>query len=398
MSDLARSHAERAQWEAAEATYLELVRRYPEDPAALAAMRWLLQYWTSAEVAWQRQRHSGATIMTRDTDVGAVQNRVQQAGGEGAFLTAPRTPQDILQTRAAGTVNRGLKNVKGTNPKAPPDALAEWQKRAANLAQQVEDQSPALFERPEIQFPLAALRRARGSKSQADSVYRRFATVSPDESTKLLAERELWLGQVTSEVPRSLVTCKRTAAKPHLDGVFSDPCWHQAGEIRLRDPNAPETEGESSSLVMLSYDDEHFYLAVSCPRLPGSPPTMPVPSDRQHDADLDSHDRLAIALDVDRDYVTWYELQADIRGETRDRCWNDEGWNPQWYVAAQADETHWRLEMAIPWNEMAPQAPMPRDAWALSLMRIIPAQAVQSWTDQSVWPPQPAGFGLIRFE
>ncbi|HET6422547.1 MAG TPA: YCF48-related protein [Planctomycetaceae bacterium] len=398
MSDLAQSHVQRAQFEAAEATYLELVRRFPEDPAALSAMRWLLQYWTSAEVAWQRQRHTGTTIATRDTNIDAVQNRVQQAGGAGAFLTAPQNPQDILQTRASGTVNRGIANRKGTNPQAPPDALTEWRKRAANLAQQVEDQSPALFERPEIQFPLAALRRARGSAGQADGVYRRFSTVSPDEATKALAERELWLGQMTAEVPRNLLVCKRTPMRPHLDGLLSDPCWQHATEVTLGDPAQQDAQTTAPALVMVAYDNEFLYVAASCPRYPGALMTMPAPSDRQHDADLEAHDRLAIALDVDRDYATWYELQADVRGETRDRCWNDNAWDPQWYVAAQADETHWRLEMAIPWSEMVAAAPMPREAWGLSLTRVIPAQAVQTWAGSTSLPPRWEHFGLVRFE
>ncbi len=398
LSDLAQSHAERSQWDSAEATYLDLVRRYPEDPAALAAMRWLLQYWTSAEVAWQRQKSRGTTVTLQQNDVGAVGNRVQQAGGENAFLSAPRTIQDVIPTSAAGSVNRGLANRKGTNPQAPPDALAEWRKRASGLAQQVEEQSPTLFERPEIQFPLAALRRARGSDGQADGVYRRFSTVSPDEATRLLAERELWLGQGTAEVPRHLVVCKRTNVRPHLDGVFSDPCWHQAMELKIRDQSREEDEGEPSALVMLAYDQEFLYIAASCTRYPGTSVILPEPSDRQHDSDLDAHDRLAIAVDTDRDYATWYSFQVDQRGETHDRCWHDDGWNPQWYVAAQGDEERWRVELAIPWDELAPSAPQPREAWGISLMRVIPAQAVQSWTPQSHWPPQWDSFGLVRFE
>ncbi len=398
LSDLAQSHAERSQWDAAEATYLDLVRRYPEDPAALAAMRWLLQYWTSAEVAWQRQKSRGIEVTAQQTDVGAIQNRVQQAGGESAFIAAPRSPQDIIPTRGSGSVTRGLANKKGTNPQAPPDSLTEWRKRAANLAQQVEDQSPTLFERPEIQFPLAALRRARGSAGQADGVYRRFSTVSPDESTKLLAERELWLGQGTAEVPRHMTVCKRTNVRPHLDGVFSDPCWHQAAELTIRDQSREEEDAGPSTLVMLAYDQEFLYVAASCTRFPGAPDVQPIPSDRQHDANLEAHDRLAISFDIDRDYATWYDFQVDQRGETHDRCWNDNGWDPQWYVAAEADDEHWRVELAIPWQELAPAAPMPREAWAISLMRVIPAQAVHSWTPQANWPPRWDSFGLVRFE
>lgn len=398
LSDLAQSHAERSQWDSAEATYLDLVRRYPEDPAALAAMRWLLQYWTSAEVAWQRQKPRGTTVTLQQNDVAELGNRVQQAGGDSAFLSAPRGIRDVIPANASGSVNRGLANRKGTNPQAPPDALAEWRKRAAGLAQQVEDQSPTLFERPEIQFPLAALRRARGSAGQADGVYRRFSTVSPDEATKLLAERELWLGQGTAEVPRHLIVCKRTNVRPHLDGVFSDPCWHQAAELKIRDQSRDEDDAESSSLVMLAYDQEFLYVAASCTRLPGASVVMPEPSDRQHDANLDAQDRLAIAVDIDRDYSTWYSFQVDQRGETHDRCWMDDRWNPQWYVAAEADEDRWRVEIAIPWDELAPAAPQPRDAWAMSLLRVIPAQAVHSWTPQAHWPPRWDSFGLVRFE
>ncbi len=398
LSDLAQSHSDRSQWDSAEATYLDLVRRYPEDPAALAAMRWLLQYWTSAEVAWQRQKSRGTMVTLQQNDVGALQNRVQQAGGQSPFVAAPRSVKDIIPTSTSGSVNRGLANRKGTNPQAPPDALAEWRKRAAGLAQQLEDQSPTLFERPEIQFPLAALRRARGSAGQADGVYRRFSTVSPDESTKLLAERELWLGQGTAEVPRHLIVCKRAIVRPHLDGVFSDECWHQSTELTIRDQSREEDDAGPSALVMLAYDQQFLYVAASCTRLPGAPVTMPVPSDRQHDAALQDQDRLAIALDVDRDYATWYGFQVDQRGETHDRCWNNDGWDPQWYVASQADEERWRVELAIPWDELAPAAPMPRDAWAISLMRVIPAHAVHSWTPQSHWPVQWDSFGLVRFE
>ena len=168
--------------------------------------------------------------------------------------------------------------------------------------------------------------------------------------------------------------------------------------MKLQDSNQPDEEAAAAAMIMLAYDDEFLYVASSCPRYPGAPATSPVPADRQHDADIVAHERLAIALDIDRDYSTWYELQADIRGETHDRCWNDAGWDPQWYVAAQADDSHWRLEIAIPWSEMVATAPQPREAWGLSLTRLIPAQAVQTWAGHAHASPRWENFGLIRFE
>jgi hypothetical protein len=85
---------------------------------------------------------------------------------------------------------------------------------------------------------------------------------------------------------------------------------------------------------MFCYDREFLYLAASIPRAEYVSADGVETGGRQHDADLSGHDRLAISLDVDRDYATWYTLEVDQRGWTRDQCWDDQGWNPKWYVAA----------------------------------------------------------------
>ena len=51
VAEVAQRYRRQSQFDHAEATYLDLVRRYPDQPAALEGLRWLLQYWTSAEIA-----------------------------------------------------------------------------------------------------------------------------------------------------------------------------------------------------------------------------------------------------------------------------------------------------------------------------------------------------------
>jgi hypothetical protein len=113
---------------------------------------------------------------------------------------------------------------------------------------------------------------------------------------------------------------------------------------------------------------------------------------------LSRHDWLGIALDIDRDYTTWYECRVDQRGWTSDRCWDNDGWDPQWYVAADGDDARWRVEAAIPWSELSPQPPRANEAWAIGLVRTVPAIAQEGWAGPAQWPPRWDSFGLLRFE
>jgi hypothetical protein len=404
MSEVALRFRRQSQWEHAEAVYLDLVRRYPDQPAALDGLRWLLQYWTSAEVAWQRIKSTGVVQARSTNDVDGLPGRVEQAVASGTeFLAAPITIADVIQQRTQKDVDRGLANRKPVGDGAPPDSLAGWQQRAAELARQLEEQSPALFRQPEIQFPLAALRRARGNAGQADAIYRTFQSASPDDPVRQLVERELWLGAHTPEVPRQIIACRFTDERPYLDGVLSDACWQQAREVRLGESGAVDIHGapidtEARPLLMFAHDHEFLYIAASVPRHREAPADPPQPAGRTHDADLSRHDWLGIALDIDRDYATWYECRVDQRGWTSDRCWDNDGWNPQWYVAADADAARWRIEAAIPWSELSPRPPEPREAWAISLVRTVPALAQEGWSGPAQWPPRWDSFGLLRFE
>ena len=151
-------------------------------------------------------------------------------------------------------------------------------------------------------------------------------------------------------------------------------------------------------MLMLAYDREFLYVAMRVPREAGPPQDPPLTTGRQHDADLSRHDRVSIRLDIDRDYSTWYEFQVDQRGWTAESCWEDRRWNPTWYVAAERDETDWRVEAAIPWKDLSPTPPQPSTIYGLSVLRTTPSVGLQSWTHPATAKTQPASFGLLKFE
>ncbi|HID23406.1 MAG TPA: hypothetical protein EYP14_13550, partial [Planctomycetaceae bacterium] len=69
----------RGRWDLAEETWLELARRFPDHPAAGPAMRWLFCYWSSAELAWQRNRKTVAQTARQQSDPKAIVEEVRQS-------------------------------------------------------------------------------------------------------------------------------------------------------------------------------------------------------------------------------------------------------------------------------------------------------------------------------
>lgn len=428
LRDLADEYRKRSQFELVESTYVELIRRYPKEPGSLDAMRWLIQFWSSSETAWQRTQamKSGSSVTQSDPRRGEV---IQQIGGQiddGAAANrisrlAQRDASSDSTSSSSGPVrlntridfdathSRDKKSTKPGRLKIERDgdwrtgAVAEWHSRAGALAKQLQATSPTLYQSPEIQFPLAALRRSEGSVRGGDAIMRNFVTNAINSEIKQLAERDLWASFATPETPNWLAHCDQAVERPHLDGLLSDPCWVNAREIFLTESPASsdasdDLSSRKRSMMMLAYDGEYLYVALRVPREAGPPQDPPQMSGRHHDADLSRHDRVSIRLDIDRDYSTWYEFQVDQRGWTAESCWEDLRWNPTWYVAAETDETDWRIEAAIPWKDLSPTPPRPSTIFGLSVLRTTPSVGLQSWTHPATARTQPSSFGLLKFE
>jgi hypothetical protein len=271
------------------------------------------------------------------------------------------------------------------------------------MAALIRQTSPALFLEPEVQFPLAALMRQRGVYRLSESYYRRFQRLGDDDQWKQTAAAELWLVNPLGEPPKPIVHCLPTSQRPKLDGMLSETCWQAAKILPLQNPQEEgqtfaSTDNSESAFLMICHDREFLYIAASVPRAEHVPTDKVQLGGRGHDADLSLFDRLSLAIDVDRDYATCYTFEIDQRGWTSDECFGDKGWNPKWYVAAEADEKRWRIEAAIPFNELVPNTPGPGMTWAIGVVRTMPAVGTQGWPEARGSKPRPESFGLLRFE
>ncbi|MEX1228814.1 MAG: YCF48-related protein [Planctomycetaceae bacterium] len=430
MSQLAIEYGRRHQWDLVEATYVELVQRFPDHPLSAEAMKWLLTFWSSTETAWQRSRKT--QVSQTNYTVQVSQTIEQIAMAVELSKVKPRDRDSIISpeafneltdpTRVAGeSIDERIGSLKvGPRDEWRSAAVQNWQTQALRLAHVLNATHVQLYQSADVQFPLAALVRERGQPGMADTLYRRqrhLSKLDPGDRVEtaidldlraLAAAGELWLVQPASLPPKPVYLCTPVGGKPVLDALLSDACWEEAQEIAL----TPAANGASTSasngdlspdddsLVLVSYDGEFLYLAASVPIHPALPDDPPAYPGRLPDTDLHEFDRLSFYLDVDRDYFTAYELHVDQRGWTGDACAGDRTWNPTWFVAAERDATRWRIECAIPWAELTPTPPQPGQVWNLRVVRTLPAFGLEYWPAIKKSEQQHAtmDYGFLRFE
>ena len=397
---LANDYRKRSQWDYVEATLVELVSKYPDEPMAADAMRWLFQLWTGFEPAWQRARNvqvrRGAIQLTSHNSSEWIQRAIdlsQIDPKKREYTEIDSGPDPLKLVTADGRLKMGNSNDWRIG------SVRRWHDQAALMAALIQKKSPGLYRTPQIQFPLAALFRHRGNHTSADASYRLHAGNGIDDPWSRTALGELWVVRPVHLPPKRFGTCQRAVEPPFLDGLLSDECWQTAQRFALSAQEVPSSRDKNAkSFAMLCYDANYLYFAAGIERFPGTATDRPMLPGRTHDAHLTSFDRVGLYLDVDRDYATYYSLMIDQRGWTADACWEDASWNPKWHVAADADATHWRVEAAIPLSELVPNAPTKNHVWAVGIVRTIPAVGVESWSHPAGSEPRPESFGLIRFD
>ena len=231
------------------------------------------------------------------------------------------------------------------------------------------------------------------------------------------------LAQPVSQRPaRPVLWCVRARVPPHLDGRLDEAVWRNAKQAALAQHQ--HDNANWPAMVMLAYDDKYLYVAAQCrePRHVGQchsrSPTAPAqrgqsagwrrifrrgkprpPGGRPRDGDLSAYNRVELMFDIDRDFAIYYHLAVDRRGWTFDRCWENQTWDPQWYVATRLDEGRWTVEAAIPLKELTGKPPKPGDVWALGVQRVVPGVGFQSWTTPAAAAAVlPDGFGYLVFQ
>ena len=399
LTHLADEYHRRAKWSLLEATLIELAERYPQLPVAQKGMYELLQLWTSDEICWQRAREEQVRQPQVNIDHGALRAQIERARQRhqdpqalASDLNVDRAADGISTQERAGRMSAG----SGINWRA--GTIDEYRDRAVLLAQQLQKVSPQFYDTLDVQLTVAALMNHRGGERMAAEQFRQHRRQPENAAAPFVAAGELSMVGSIKLPAKKTVPCRRTAEPPYLDGVLSDRCWVEAAEISLSRDTGDRQATSTGALALMAYDNNYLYIAGSFPRAQGVPADPPQLAGRTHDADLSRFDSVGFYLDVDRDYGTYYSFHIDQRGQTAEECWQNSLWNPTWHAAAVADATHWRVEIAIPLEEIVPRVPQSGETWGVGVIRIIPATAVESWGQPAGLTPRPESFGLVRFE
>src|SRR5690606_26270684 len=129
---------------------------YPEEPPSVEAMLWLMQFWTSAEMNWQRLRTMRAHQSHGNFDAGVVQanfekalqgisERAGQSGGD-----VERAPLDSGFNSEVTPFNPSV-NAGGRQVSQQELLLHRWQELSATVAKALQQSHPHLFESPRMQ-------------------------------------------------------------------------------------------------------------------------------------------------------------------------------------------------------------------------------------------------------
>ena len=403
ISELSALYLSTGQWELAELTLIELVQRYPDEPVSLQATEFLLQSWGSSEAIWRRLQKSGTRKHDLKATSGDLEQKLEQVAAtldaQAEAYEKQGVPSSLPADLGTGGVKRAeFQQESRLDRQRVDEKYAFWRNRAVQLSRRLAERAPAQFASPDVQFPLAAMHRARAAHALSDEIYRNYVRTDTSAGWSQAAAGELWLTNPILLPTKPLINCGYTSQRPILDGLLSDECWQNAEEMPLRDDRDAAHDPATQALAMLCYDSEYLYFAATFPRSAGVRTDGRDAGPRKYDEDLTDFDRVHLLLDVDRDYVTYYSFAIDQRGCVSDSCWRDQSWNPRWFVASDADSSHWRVEVAIPFQEIGPRPPERDTVWSVGIVRTIPAVGVQSWTHPAASNPRPETFGFVRFD
>lgn len=424
LSDLAVQYRQGGQWTLAQETYSQLIINYPEQPVALEAMLWLVEFLTSAEMNWQRLKAINAShsnVRVNQATVQANFERALEMAGKNAthagFLNEIQHLKQGVDSSTTAMIptlggSPGVLNGSQAGANQYEMQLQRWHETASNIVNDLSAAYPRLFAEDEMQFVVAALHRRRQQGRKADEIYGSYLQrLNDDDPWHVAAKGETYLLRPGALSPKPVLRCHRALAAPVLDGRLTDVCWTNADEIKLQTEATQDVfvgtdqrlKGRVEFLgrqpiVMFLRDADYLYIGASVPKhedvryAPTQLPGRPV------DADLGQHDYLTFQFDIDRDYATYYRFDVDQRGWSREACWDAWSYNPSWFIASEQDATTWTIEVAIPLKELLPSELNLTQTWAVGVTRVMPGAGVQSWTNSGGEKPVPPRFGLLRFE
>ena len=159
----------------------------------------------------------------------------------------------------------------------------------------------------------------------------------------------------TASVPRVEIRAIRLTEQVAVDGILSEPVWHDApvcSTFVQRDPVEGGRPTERTE-VRIAYDDAALYVAG---RLYDSAPDSIVARLNRKDAQLSS-DVFGFLVDPYYDRRSGFYFALDAAGTLYDGVlynddWDDNSWDGVWEGKVQRDNQGWTAEIRIPFSQL----------------------------------------------
>jgi photosystem II stability/assembly factor-like uncharacterized protein len=253
------------------------------------------------------------------------------------------------------------------------------------------DQVPQLVDHLQLNFPqLHYDPRWLAAKA---SVERRSDGVrsSPSHSLSMVKMATIhgsaaWEQIVAQEIDphANAIAVPKAAERPRLDGRIEESIWNRALPIRLS--SSWNDENLAYSEVRVMCDEEFIFFGATLPNIVSQFQTEPA-----------EDELLTIRIDTDRDYLTWFEIGFDRKGNVKERCCDLNSWHPEWFFKTINSETGWSIEAAFPRKIF--QSDSNTDAiWGMAFHREISGVSSQSSRPMFNDRLLPASTMLLRFE
>lgn len=362
----------------------EITERFPDASEAADANELLFQFYSSEELRFLR-RNSGQARVTPDANTNGG-SLIQQVGG-----TIPGIAK--LPVMRAGR-GQGLANSQGSDNSA---VTAQWDYNADTALNNLRRLSIERATAPEILLRHAANLRSRDDENRSNTALSLAGQSNGTYGLLAQTEMQAMYGAASTAVP--VINLKKAISKPFLDATLIDEIWEDATEIPLTTISPSGLAADPGCLIMLAWGDDHVYISGRVDKVEGREYHDDKTQARNHDTLHGIRDRVEFSFDIDRDYTTAFHFTVDESGQTSERCWKSRGWNPEWFVAADSDETSWRFEVAIPQQELVSQPLKPGALWAMRITRTVPGVLQQTLQDPETEavPTDAVSHGLLRF-
>lgn len=338
---------------------------------------------------------------------------VGQSETDGEFNTAGVATESNVRLASATTSNQDVDSFEGFD-----DWMRERYRLSATWLSRLKTRDGDLGDAPMVLGTELRLMKHLDDRAnwEASLQAMRKRCLDTDFLDSFQAETQRLLDLKPVTGARSQIRCIAATERPRLDGRIDDGIWKTAyakqaiHRIPLHQGNDPNVRKQDA--VMLAYDDQFVFFLARMNRLIDTPPDKHIAASnsvRPRDPDLNGRDRIRIFIDTDSDRRSEMVFEIDHRGWVAERMGSIVDWNPQWFVARQADQDTWTVEAAIPRTaflglpesaDFGSHADMPDrlanpKLWSIRLQRTR-WQDEQFWESRDSGDPSPVVSGLME--